>query len=185
MVYYLPHSPKFYGKAFAGFSSDGQAIANHTIYRKGKHVAVKPKALTLKAPHPRNFIKVNENLNIEDLWLIDRVKSEEPVVQITDHRNLSGENPLSGRTPIGEQPRFPDVSKIYSKKVLGVPQREVSTVGCKRFSGARGEDVSEVATHVGLCASYAGIQVVGIGWNSALDGRGTHLNRILSVNRSL
>lgn len=185
MVFYLPHGPDFYGEAFVGFSPDEQAVAGHTISRDGRHIGVTPRALTLEAFHPKNFIELSKRLRIDGLCLIDRVKSVAPVIQITDHRNLTGENALAGRTPIGDRPRFPDVSKIYSKKELGLPQRMVSMVGRERFSEAQGEDISEVAAHVGLCAAYAGMTVVGIGWNDGLDVGGPRLNKVLFAGTAL
>ena len=185
MVFYVPHGQSFYGDAFTGFLTDEQAIADHTIARNGRHISITPRALNLGAFHPKHFIALAEKLEVGELWLIDRVKAEEPVVQITDHRNLSGENTLAGRTPISDRPRFPDVSSIYLKKDLGLPRQVVSTVGHERFSEAQGENVSEVAAQVGLCASYAEMMVVGVGWNSNLDVNGMRLNSALFAERSL
>lgn len=86
---------------------------------------------------------------------------------------------MRGRTPMGEGPRFPDVSRLYVRQDVGLPQRAVTTVGPERFEQAEMPDRSETAALVALCANYAGVEVVGIGWNDQTDSHGTLLGRFV------
>ena len=134
-----------------------------------------PESFSMDVLHPQKFIHLKEAYTIEKFWLIDYTKEAKTLIQIIDHRNYTGLNPLRGRTPIGDRPRFPDVSNIYEKKEIGLPQRAVNSVGPHRFKASRVPDVSEVVAIVGLCAAYAGIHIIAIGWNREIDGNGNAL----------
>ena len=179
MFFYLPAGPDSYSGVFSMKRKTTTAIASHSVIRNNNRVLIWPATLTLDSFHPQNFIDLQEKLSMERICLIDRVKTGEPLVQIVDHRNLSGQNPLSGRTPMGNRPRFPDVSAVYDREDLGLPQRVVNTVGPRRFEKTTEDAGSEVAALVALCASYAGIKVLGIGWNRDIDTEGEALKLFL------
>jgi len=165
VIFYLPHNPDSYRLALDVNLDKKRTVSYHEIVENGKTVLISPTSLSFDILHPQNFINMKEILSIERIWLIDYVRRSEKLIQIVDHRNLTGKNPLAGRTPIGNRPRFPDVSHIYMKENVGLPQRVVNTVGPDRFRKLSIQYGSEVAVFVALCAAYAGIDVIGIGWN--------------------
>ncbi|MFQ6673192.1 MAG: hypothetical protein ACE5GH_00235 [Fidelibacterota bacterium] len=180
MFFYLPLKQASYHGAFPGGDSPPKEIGSHAVTGTASSVLISPTALSLEVLHPGNFVRLREGELLETIWLIDRVKTRFALIQIVDHRNLSGQTPLAGRTPLGHRPRFPDVSEIYTKEDLGLRQQVVNTVGPRRFGGTAVENASEVAAHVVLCAGYAGIKVVGIGWNDEMDRGGLILKRFVS-----
>lgn len=138
-----------------------------------------PEELTIRALHPQNFIDLQQTWDIGRLWLIDLIWGQDLLVHIVDHLNLSGENSLAGRTPIGDRPRFPDISRTYVTEELGLPRRAVKTVGTERFRDGTTGVISEVCAQVALCASYSGMEVVAIGWNRGHDPGGKSLRRFV------
>lgn len=180
MIFYLPHGPEAYEGAFSDTSGQKRVFVSHSIVETKGNVLISPDSLNLKTLHPQHFIDLKEMLAIERIWLFDDVRDSETVIQIIDHRNLTGQNPLMDRTPIGDRPRFLDVSHIYVKEEMGIPQRVVNTVGPHRFRQVSIEYKSDVAALVALCAAYAGIEIAAIGWNREKDRNGRELKRFLS-----
>ena len=101
--------------------------------------------------------------------IIDRIKSENPSVNIGGHVNRSGENYLIGVTPYDNYPQFPDMSNIYFKK-SNQETKTVHTLGPKRFKGAELNKKiiwSEAAGLVVPVFHYIGFNIKGIGLNGA------------------
>ncbi|MFQ6615327.1 MAG: hypothetical protein ACE5HZ_00980 [Fidelibacterota bacterium] len=146
---------------------------------------ISPVEISLEVFHPRNFLKIRDKWSATRIWLVDRVRGPLPLIQIVDHRNLSGQNPLRGETPMGHRPRFPDVSRLYLRSDLGLPRGIVTTVGPERFHEEEINEGSEVSALVALSADYAGLEVVGIGWNDHADPNGELLGHFVeeAVNR--
>lgn len=175
MFFYLPHGIENYGGAFHS-RGEARRKAHHKVVRENGHVFLWPRELSLVAFHPENFIKLGNTFGIRKMWLVDRIRGQKKLVQIIDHRNLTGENPLAGRTPTGGGPRFPDVTRMYVKEGVGLAQCVVNTVGPERFRNPTVQWASEVAAHVALCATYAGMEVVAIGWNDEKDSNSKALS---------
>lgn len=180
MIIYLPLSLDSYGEVFSAVKGEPRTAGSHTACRWGESSIVTPLGELQEAITPDNFINLKTELAEDELLIIDRFRGREPVVQIVDHRNLSGANPLAGRTPIGNRPRFPDISKLYDRRNLGLEQVAVDCIGLERFSAGTGRNgVAESVAHISLCAFYAGWHVLALGWCQELDGDGTLLSRIL------
>lgn len=178
-AFYLPHGPEAYGGAFPAVIGPKTTQAFHTVLKTEQGIRIFPEELSIKILHPQNFIDLHRKWDIHRLWLIDRIKGNDALVHIVDHRNLSGKNPLAGRTPIEDRPQFPDISHIYVKDDLGLSRCIVNTLGPGRFRGMATPDASEVCAHVALCAAYAGMEVAAIGWNRERDPTGRALNRFI------
>jgi purine-nucleoside phosphorylase len=54
---------------------------------------------------------------------------------ITDHINLSGENPLVGRNTDDWGPRFPDMTRAYDRKLIGLAQAAAGAAGIALRTG--------------------------------------------------
>ena len=177
MFIYLVHTPDLYGIPVKEGPQAVSTKTQHQLYGTVIAKVIVPEKPYRVTVHPQNFIKLRERLGIEKLLIIDRVKGEKtgPVIQISDHRNLTGWNPLSGRIPLKELPQFPDMSTVYKCEALGIQQSTVSTVGPERFSSAESEAVSEFVAPIALCAAYVGIEVCALGWNQKKDRDGENL----------
>jgi len=184
MFFYLPHDLESYYGLFSEEPSQTDNVASHKVTKMETAVFIIPAALNNFVFHPRNFIDLKEKLDIKRFWLIDYMRKTEALIQIIDHRNLSGFNPLTGRTPIEDRPRFPDVSSIYIKKSIDLPQCVANTVGPNRFGERSIPQESEVAALVGLCASYAGMEIIALGWNREEDVQGQKLKPFIQNRRT-
>lgn len=51
------------------------------------------------------------------------------LVAIRDHLNLMGTNPLIGYLPVGEEPRFPDLSAAYPPELREIARQEAEGLG--------------------------------------------------------
>ena len=102
---------------------------------------------------------------------------------ITDHINMMGDNPLRGDNQPDFGPRFPDMSEIYSKKLIEIGEKCASDLGIItrrgvyvgvmgpsyetpaeiRYFRAAGADVVGMSTvPEAIVASHMGISVLGI-----------------------
>jgi purine-nucleoside phosphorylase len=102
---------------------------------------------------------------------------------ITDHINLSGENPLAGPNVAAWGPRFPDMTRAYDRSLIarsesaarftGIPTRKGVYVGLKgpsletpaetRFLRALGADAVGFSTVLEVIAAiHGGMQVLGL-----------------------
>ena len=175
MTIYLPLALEAYNKTFSYINQKLQAKAKHNIYKWGDQTIVSPQESPTEAATPTNLINLKSALGGKELLIVDRTHSSEPIIQIIDHRNLSGFNPLVGKTPLDDRPRFPDVSKLYNKTDRGFPMRVVNCVGLARFWKKKEENTSETVAPVSLCAAYAGWRICALGWNKERDPTGKEL----------
>ena len=85
------------------------------------------------------------------------------IISITDHINLTGDNPLIGKNLDMFGPRFPDMSEVYSKNFLGLAEKvaknhfEFKTGIYAWFTGPSYETPAEVQF-----AKYIGADLVGM-----------------------
>ena len=133
MTIYLPIALEAYNKTFSGANQQQKAKAQHNVYKWRDETIVSPQQSPTEAATPASLIDLKRELRNNELLIVDRVHSSEPIIQIIDHRNLTGINPLIGKTPLDGRPRFPDVSKLYNKTEKSLPKKVVNCVGPERF----------------------------------------------------
>lgn len=179
IFFYLPHGHDFYGEAVVFEGQETVRDFDHVLRTSDEVAVLSPAEISLEVLHPGNFLNMVTHWSVSRVWLVDRIRGPEPLIHIVDHRNVSGQNPLRGRTPLGDRQRFPDVSGLYGRQDLGIAQRVVTTVGPERFRAADIAECSEMAALVALCAGYVGMDVVGIGWNDEQDPNGDLLARFV------
>ncbi|MFQ6607825.1 MAG: hypothetical protein ACE5EE_04725 [Fidelibacterota bacterium] len=178
---YLIHSLDHYGLLFKDGYEFKTKVACHKIYQTTLRTAIIPEKPFDKSVDPKNFFVLKNQWMIEKLLIIDRIKGEEEkeVIEVSDHKNLSGWNPLVGKTPLFKLPRFPDMSNIYNCGSLEIPQSAVNTVGMRRFSQENSLTISEFVAAIALCAAYVGMEVKALGWNKLKDPTGTALKEVV------
>jgi len=181
MTAYLPLSLDTYSKTFSSVNQEKQLMAHHSIYKWGDMTIVSPQQTLTEAATPTNLFDLKRELEGRELLIIDRVHSSEPIIQIIDHRNLTGFNPLIGKTPIDGRPRFPDVSKLYDKIERGFPRRVVNCLGPERFEEKKEANTSEAVALVSLSAAYAGWRIGAFGWNEECDPTGNELCKAIKA----
>ena len=175
MTIYLPLALEAYNKTFSGANQQRKEKAQHNVYKWRDETIISPQQSLTEAATPANLIDLKRELRGNELLIIDRVHSSEPTIQIIDHRNLTGINPLIGKTPLGGRPRFPDVSKLYNKTEKSPPKKVVNCVGPGRFRKKREANRSEAVALVSLPAAYAGWRIYALGWNNERDPTGREL----------
>jgi len=181
MTVYLPLSLDAYSKTFSCVSQEKKSIAHHNVYKWGEKTIVSPEQSLTEAATPANLIDLKRELEGNELLIVDRTHSSEPIIQIIDHRNLTGINPLMGKTPIDDHPRFPDVSKLYDRTERGLPKKVVNCVGPGRFGGKKESNTSEAVALVSLSAAYAGWRTCALGWNEECDLSGNELFKTIKA----
>ena len=175
MTTYLPLALEVYNKKFSNVNEQRRAKANHNIYKLGDKTILSPQNKLTEAITPESFMKLKKELKDNKLLIVDRAHSREPIIQIIDHCNQTGINPLTGKTPIENLPKFPDVSKLYDKTERGLPKEVVNCVGPGRFGKKKEANRSEAVALVSLSAAYAGWRICAIGWNQEHDFNGSEL----------
>ena len=181
MTSYLPLSLETYSKIFSSVSQEKKSMAHHSVYNWEDKTIVSPQQPLTEAATPANLIDLKRELKGNELLIVDRTHSSEPIIQIIDHRNQMGFNPLVGKTPLEDRPRFPDVSKLYNKIDRGFPMRVVNCEGPGRF-GEKGEaNTSEAVALVSLSAAYAGWKIYALGWNEECDPTGNKLYKAIKA----
>lgn len=175
MTTYLPLALEAYNKKFSNANQQRRTMANHNIYKLGDKTILSPQNKLTAAITPESFMNLKKELQDNKMLIVDRVHSREPIIQIIDHRNQTGINPLTGKTPLENLPRFPDVSKLYDKTERGLPKEVVNCVGLERFGKKKEANTSEVVALVSLSAAYAGWRIYAIGWNQEHDFTGSEL----------
>ena len=181
MTCYLPLSLDAYNKTFSSVSQEKKLGTHHNLYKWGDKTVVSPQQPLTEATTPANLIDLKRKLKGNELLIIDRTLSNKPIIQIIDHRNQMGFNPLIGKTPLGDRPRFPDVSKLYSKNEKGFPTRVVNCVGPGRFGEKEKANTSEAVALVSLSAAYAGWRIGAFGWNKECDPTGNELCKAIKA----
>jgi len=131
-------------------------------------------------------------IGLTTLVIIDSIKFPPKIVgaliQIKDHVNISGRNPLIGKTPIDNLPQFPDMSECYRKTNINLPGMVVTTAGPDRFYSVQEnfseQIISEAAALVALSTTYSGMEVIGVGWDKNRDKEGQKLKNWIKTNFS-
>ena len=137
MTIYLPLALEAYNKIFSNVNQKQKAKVQHNVYEWRDETIVSPQQSLTDAATPASLIDLKRERRNNELLIVDRVHSSEPIIQIIDHRNLTGINPLIGKTPLDGRPRFPDVSKLYNKTENGFQKKVVNCVGPGRFEKKR------------------------------------------------
>ena len=180
MIFYLPLDLECYGYTFTKAEEDEKSLRNHTTYTWLEGTVISPCGDEKNRLSPQSFIEIRDRFGKNEMTIVDRYRGESAIVQIIDHRNLSGKNLLSGKTPIGNRPQFPDVTKLYSGEDLGLRQAVVDCLGKKNFQYQKERTgVSEMVAHIALSAHYAGWRITAFGWCQELDKKGNELGKAL------
>ena len=142
-----------------------EKIFGHRIKRGSKTIVVSPTSFSKKNISLKNLDQLKKNLNIEQIYMFDRISGLDKNLLITDHINRSGISFLRGETPYNNRPMFPDLSKIYisDKKKQGVV---VQTLGPKIFKKPPSEPsvvFSESAAIFATLWHYIGVGVICFG----------------------
>ena len=142
-----------------------EKMFGHRIKRGSKTIVINPTRFSKKNISLKNIDQLKKNLNIERIYIIDRISGLNKNILITDHINRSGVSFLRGKTPYKNLPMFPDMSKIYLsyKKKPGVV---VHTLGPKNFKkppSEKGVVFSESAAIFATLWHYIGVEVVCFG----------------------
>jgi|TARA_B100000035_G_scaffold42560_2_gene31882 hypothetical protein len=172
---YLPLAVEVYNKTFSGVKRQKKVKAKHNVYKWGDQTIVSPQKKLTEASTPENLADLKKEIRGNKMLIIDRVRSREPIIQIIDHRNQTGINPLTGNTPIDNLPRFPDVSKLYDKTERGLAKEVVSCVGPGRFEEKKETNISEAVALISLSAAYVGWRICALGWNQEYNFTGKEL----------
>lgn len=146
-------------------------IAEHKIGDLGGRNIIYPVKIDSVVINPKNLLHLKENLKINEMLIIDRIKGTDQIISIVDHINQSGQNFLRGRTPEGEFPQFPDMSKIYNA-IDGFEKMVVRTVGVDRYKNQQAQNDVILSELVGLVAPvmhYIGINIYALG-SENIDG---------------
>lgn len=183
---YAPHGSSGYGAAFVTTQGKTVDVGRHRALLVGRRLSlIWPATIDAGAFSPQEFLELKARIGVDTVTVIDRIRGgAAAVVTIIDHRNLSGWNPLAGRTPAGGGPRFLDASALYFSPTSILPSATVNTIGPDRFAKARAVEegtVSELAAWVALCFGYVGVKIVGLGWERRLDPDGMQLAAALAA----
>lgn len=145
--------------------TDVSTIAGHKAGHHEDRQMIAPIKIEPESINPETLLILKEKFDIKELLLIDRIKGTDGVVTIADHVNISGQNFLRAKTPHGDLPQFPDMSKIYNK-IEGYREAIVYTIGSDRFINQQGSNTLVLSEWLGLIASvahYIGIRIFAFG----------------------
>ena len=111
------------------------------------------------------MVDLKKNIKTKTITIFDQIKNSNNIVSICGHINRAGTNFLVGKTPFLNKQQFPDMSKIYTSKI--VKSKTVHTVGQQRFSSGIKLNKSTIwSEYIGLISpvfSYLGFYVTGVG----------------------
>ena len=160
-VFYFNAPPKEFGIKI----NFREKIFGHYIKPGSKKTIVNPTHFSKKSISLKNLDQLKKKLNIERIYIFDRISGLNKNILIDDHINRSGISFLRGETPYNKRPMFPDLSKIYisDKKRQGVV---VQTLGPKRFKDPPAEPGIVFSESVAIVATlwhYIGVGVVCFG----------------------
>ena len=159
-VFYFNAPPK----AFGIKTHVKEKTFGHYIKKESMRTVVNPTDFSKKNISLKNLDQLKKKLNIEKIYMFDRISGLNKNILITDHINRAGVSFLRGETPYNKRPMFPDLSKIYiCDKKEGVV---VQTLGPKRFKKPPvepGAVFSESAAIVATLWHYIGVEVVCFG----------------------
>ena len=186
---YLLHPPDYYGNAFTPADTNPKKLYSHIFYQFPVAIIV-PEEITKATPTPEDFLQLKNEIGLTALIIIDSTKLPPKIngalIQIKDHINISGRNPLIGKTPINNLPQFPDMSECYRKTDINLPAMGVTTAGPGRFYNVQEkfpeQIISEAAALIALSAAYSGTEVIGVGWDKSRDKDGQKLKNWVEIN---
>ena len=69
----------------------------HSIFLLQEGIHISPDEFSPHSLNPNNILKLKEKLNIESIFILDRIKPQTEEVCIVDHVNRSGINFLKGK----------------------------------------------------------------------------------------
>ena len=136
-------------------------FSNHKIIKYSNYVFIQPLGYTPNHINPKNLEKIRKKYKINNIVLVDYLKSKKRIITIKDHVNKTGYNFLRAKTPFKKRETFPDMSKVYLSE-LG---ESVVSVGSSF------KDVSDLnrnyTTWVGAIATvwkYIGVDIYGFAY---------------------
>ena len=142
-----------------------EKIFGHRIKRGSKTIVINPTRFSKKNISLKNLDQLKKHLNIERIYIIDRIWGLNKNILITDHINRSGISFLRGETPYNKRPMFPDLSKVYTHYEKN-PRVVVQTLGPKRFKKPPSEPgvvFSESAAIFTTLWHYIGVEILCFG----------------------
>ena len=160
MIFYFNAPPKEFGIK----THFKEKTFGHYIKRGPKRTDINPTCFNKKNISLKNLDQLKKKLNIERIYMFDRISGLNKNILIADHINRSGISFLRGETPYKKKPMFPDLSKIYmcDEKQGTV----VQTLGPKKFKNPPNEPgvvFSESAAIFATLWHYIGVEVVCFG----------------------
>ena len=151
--------------AFKQKEQDKLENKTHNIIANSSETLFSPKEISEKFISPETMYELIKKFNIKKIVLLDRIKGNKKHIEIKDHINKSGINLLIGKTPFGEGPVFPDMSRIYSYENDKILQT-VSTIGPERFKKTKSIKRETYSEAIGIIAPlwhYFGVKIKGVG----------------------
>ena len=145
-----------------------RTIGNHYYITYKKHRIITPCNLDIKTFSPSNFNIIKDTLGEDHLIVFEKIKNPNKFIQIVDHINKTGHNPLIGNTPFKDKPRFPDISNIYDKKDYGINQTECTSVGFEMYNKLNNINITEYISVVSIVGSYIGWKITGFGFSDKI-----------------
>jgi hypothetical protein len=142
-----------------------ERLGSHLICTYNNRKVVFPEKLDQEHVNPKAIADLYTFFGTDEIILIDRLRGTDKKVTIIDHVNRSGTTFLRGKTPLGNRPMFPDVSRIY-KPVEKLAQVTVHTLGPNRFNAPPDDEGiiwSETAGQISPLLNYIGYAVYAVG----------------------
>ena len=152
-------------KAFGIKTDFKEKTFGHQIKRGSRVTVVSPNQISKKNLSLKNLNELKKNLNINKIYILDRISGLNKNILITDHINRSGISFLRGETPYNKRPMFPDLSKVYTHYEKN-PRVVVQTLGPKRFKKPPSEPgvvFSESAAIFTTLWHYIGVEILCFG----------------------
>jgi len=140
-------------------------IGEHYIIKYKNHTIVVPIEINFKLFNPYNFNLLKQNIREKHMIIVDKIKTKKPIVHIIDHINKSGFNPLVGKTPFNDKPKFPDISNIYNRTNYSIDQVIAICIG-KELTDEFLENTSEFIAIISIVASYVGWKITALGYSN-------------------
>ena len=188
----LPHYPRATSPSHRGRLSWGRLAGRRALLCQGRLHAYEGYSLR-QATFP---VRVMATLGISKLILTNAAGGLNPLFRagelmlIRDHINFLGDSPLTGENIDAWGPRFPDLSRVYDRRLMQVAEEtalkkglvlrqgvyvavkgpHLETPAETRFLRLIGADAVGMSTvPEAICAVHAGLQVLGVSVLSNLN----------------
>jgi purine-nucleoside phosphorylase len=122
----IPHFPKSTVESHAGILVSGTVAEKSILAMQGRfHIYEGYTAKEITFP-----IRVMAHLGVKYLFVVSAAGGLNPlfkpgeVMLVTDHINLTGNNPLIGKNIDELGPRFPDMTSAYDKDLIGLSKEK-------------------------------------------------------------